>query len=265
MTNVYSSNRVVTGLAGSVQKRKTLVLHQDDPRAKDSFYINNYVGEIVILNDDDYLKYLKTNQVKQSDDTDEGVLSTTLHPPTNVYWDPTDPASIEYNQSNASSLISLIVTFDPATDEISTDGEIQYTAVADISNHQVSTAINAVGGADSTNANATKTIKSDAIKKAVVLSTVSYTVKTTSNITLKWKGYENAIGYEVNVTGLNLDVPGKKTFYPYHSNSNLNANGYHFFTITPKSGYSFSGSYSFKIATKYTDSTTKAVTYSVTI
>jgi hypothetical protein len=263
MTDKNSSSRIVTGLAGSVQKRKTLILHENDPRALDPFYVANYVGEVRVLSDSEYLKYLKKNNVIQNDPVDEGVLVPNLHPPTNLYWDTASPTDTTYDQSNASSLVSIIVTFDPATDDLSTDGTIQYEVVADISNHQVSTAIDSVGGADSTNAASTKTIKSDAVKKPVVLSTVSSPIHLGSHISLKWKGYKDADGYEVGVTGINLDVIGNKKYFLYNKiSSNLDANGYHTLNLYPKSGKLFSGHYSFTIAVRYGNSTTKAVTYS---
>jgi len=261
MTDINSSSRIVTGLAGSVQKRKTLILHESDPRAKDPFYISNYVGEIRILSDEQYLKYLKTNNVAPEVESDSGALATTLHPPTNLYWDATNPADTSYDQSNANSLITINITFDPATDDISTDGTISYEAVADISNHQVVSAINDVGGTTSTNAAGTKTVTSTAVKPGVVQSTISSPIHIGSHIQLKWKAVAGVIGYEVTVNGKNQDNAAGRNSKVWNTGATV-TNGYHYFNIYPKSGTSFNGSYSFTIAAKYTNLTTKAVSYS---
>jgi len=253
---------VVTGVAGSVQKRKTLILHENDPRALDPFYIANYVGEIRVLSDAEYLKYLKTQHVVDSDPIDEGTLVPTIHPPTNVYWDPTNPTDTVYDQSNAASLVTINITFDPATDDVATDGTISYEAVADISNHQVTTAINAVGGTTSTNAAATQTVTSTAVKAGVVLSTVSSPIHIGSHIQIRWKTVAGVTGYEVGVTGVNQQNSAGRSYKLWHSGPASSSNGYHYFDIYPKTGSLFSGHYSFTIAAQYNTLTTKAVSYS---
>jgi hypothetical protein len=264
MTDIVSSNRTFTGLAGSVQKRKTLILHENDPRALDPFYIANYVGEVKVLSDTEYLKYLKTQHVVDSGTIDKGTLVPTIHPPTNVYWDPTNPTDTIYDQSNAASLITINITFDPATDDVATDGTIQYEAVADISNHQVTSAIDAAGGTTSTNAAGTSTVKSTAVKAGVVLSTISSPIHIGSHIQLKWKSVAGVTGYEVGVTGANQNNSSGKNFKIYNENKLKTkvVNGYYVFDIYPKSGSLFRGHYSFTIAAQYNTLTTKAVTYS---
>ena len=261
MTDIVSSNRVITGVAGSVQKRKTLILHENDPRALDPFYIANYVGEIRVLSDAEYLKYLKTQHVVDSDPIDEGTLVPTIHPPTNVYWDPTNPTDTVYDQSNAASLVTINITFDPATDDVATDGTISYEAVADISNHQVTTAINAAGGTTSTNAAGTQTVTSTAVKAAVVASTISSPIHIGSHIQLRWKSVAGVTGYEIGVTGANQQNSAGRNYKLWHSNP-ASSGGYHYFDIYPKTGSLFSGHYSFTIAAQYNTLTTKAVSYS---
>jgi hypothetical protein len=252
---------MATAVAGSVQKRKTLILHEKDPRALNPFYIANYVGEIKILNDADYLVYLKTQHVADSGFIDDGTLVPTIHPPTNVYWDPANPTDTIYDQSNAASLVTINITFDPATDDVATDGTISYEYSADISNHQVTTAIAAVGGTTSTNAAATKTVTSTAVKAAVVLSTVSSPIHLGSHIQLKWKAVAGVTGYEVGVTGVNQQNSAGRNYKLWHTSA-TSSNGYHFFDIYPKTGSLFSGHYSFTIAAQYNTLTTKAVSYS---
>jgi hypothetical protein len=255
---------MATGVAGSVQKRKTLILHEKDPRALNPFYIANYVGEIRVLSDAEYLKYLKTQHVADSDPIDEGTLVPTIHPPTNVYWDPTNTADTIYDQSNATSLVTINITFDPATDDVATDGTIQYEAVADISNHQVVSAIDAVGGTNSTNGAGTNTTKSTAVKSIVSQSTISSPIHIGSHIQVKWKHVNGVTAYEIVVNGLNQQNSAGRKSKTYNENkfSTKVVNGYYVFDIYPKSGSLFSGHYSFTIAAQYNILTTKAVTYS---
>ena len=267
MTNSYISNRVPTSVAGSVQKRKTLIISALDPR-NNPRYIANYVGEVVVLSEAKYREYLSSQNFTIQEDTggtvtEEETVVSTLHPPTNLYWDPTSESDTEYIKSGSNPIVNIIVSFDPATDDILTDGAIGYDPDVRVSNHQVTLAIVDSGGATSTNATATKTVSTNASLAKVQLSTVQSLIHTSSNIQVSWKAVPGVIGYEVTVTGANQkDANGKNTKV-WNIAAGVNATtGKRYFNMVPETGTSFSGHYSFKIAAKYNQGQSGAVTYS---
>jgi len=268
MTHVYMSNRTPTSVAGSVQKRKTLIISATDPR-NNPRYIANYVGEVVVLSELEYRKYLTSQNFTIGDDSGSGtdtsndVVASTLHPPTNVYWDPTSTSDTEFIKSGSAPIVNIIVTFDAATDDVTTDGSISYEAEVAVSNHQVTSGIVANGGATSTNASSTKTVSTNASLAKVVASTITSSIHTSSNIQVSWKAVPGVIGYEVTVTGANQAGANGKNSKVWNTGSAVNSStGKHYFNMTPEAGKLFSGHYSFKIAAKYNKGQSGTVTYS---
>jgi hypothetical protein len=157
-------------------------------------------------------------------------------------------------------LLDIIITFDPSTDDIATDGSITYEAVFSLSNQSTTQNTAAVGGASIKNAS-NQTVPSTSVLTPV--GTVTTVHAATDYIELKWKGLSNIVDYEITVTGQNL--PGsagqqKKTYTSLPAN---NSQGYHFYTLRPSSGTLY-GSYSFSIAAKYSNGISKAVVHNVT-
>ena len=270
MTHVYMSNRTPTSVAGSVQKRKTLIISATDPR-NNPRYIANYVGEVVVLSEIEYRKYLTSQNFTlgedtgDSTDTSNDVVVSTLHPPTNVYWDPTSQSDTEYINSGSAPIVNIVVTFDAATDDITTDGSISYEAEVAVSNHQVTSGIVGSGGGTSTNASNTSTISTNASLAKVVASTIKAPIKTSSHIQLTWKpaAASGVIGYEVTVVGANQAGANGKNTKIWHNGSTVNATTkLHYFNLYPETGTVFSGHYSFTIAAKYSKGQSGAVTYS---
>jgi len=267
MTNQYVSNRTPTTVAGSVQKRKTLVISATDPR-NTPFYIANYVGEVTVLSEEKYREYLSKQNfiVNYSgvEDPSNEVEVNYLHPPTNLYWDIISKSDTEYITSGSAPLINVTISFDKTISDIDLNSTIEYEAEPLISNHQVISAIAATGGASTTNAAATKTITSTTVNAKVIQSTIQTRQKLSSLIQLTWKPVPQAIGYEVTVTGINQkEANGKKTKL-WHTNAEISTtNGLHYFNLTPEVGKSLSGIYSFKIAVKYSNSQSGTVTYNV--
>ena len=268
MTHVYMSNRTPTSVAGSVQKRKTLIISATDPR-NNPRYIANYVGEVVVLSEIEYRKYLTSQNFTLGDDTgsdtdtSNDIVVSTLHPPTNVYWDPTSKSDTEYINSGSAPIVNIVVTFDAATDDVTTDGAISYEAEVSVSNHQVTSGIVAAGGATSTNAAGNKTVSTNASLAKVTLSTVQSLIRLGSHIQVSWKAVPGVIGYEVTVTGANQAGAHGKSSKVWSTGSGVNATtGKHYFNMYPETGTLFTGHYSFKIAAKYNKGQSGTVTYS---
>lgn len=268
MTNVYMSNRTPSSVAGSVQKRKTLIISATDPR-NNPRYIANYVGEVVVLSEIEYRKYLTSQNFTlgedagSASDASSDIVVSTLHPPTNIYWDPTSKSDTEYINSGSAPIVNIVVTFDAATDDVTTDGAISYEAEVSVSNHQVTSAIVAAGGATSTNAAGNKTVSTNASLVKVVASTIQAPIKTGSQIQISWKAVPGVIGYEVTVTGANQAGAHGKNSKVWSTSASVNAStGKHYFNMTPETGRLFTGQYSFKIAAKYNKGQSGTVTYS---
>jgi hypothetical protein len=265
MTNVYSG-RIATSVAGSVQKRKTLIISVNDPR-NNPRYIANYVGEVVVLDEIAFRKYLTTQNFTLGEDavtitdTNNEVVTSTLHPPTNLYWDPTATSDTEYISSGSTPVVNITVTFDAAVDDVTTDGAITYEAEVAVSNHQVTAGITSTGGATSTNAAGTSTITTNSAKAKVIASTITSPIHTSSRIQLKWKSVAGVTGYEVGVTGANQQNSGGRSYKLWFTNA-TSTSGYHLFNIYPETSTSFSGHYSFTIAARYNKEQSEAVSYS---
>jgi hypothetical protein len=266
MTHIYSS-RTPTTVAGSVQKRKTLIISVNDPR-NNPRYIANYVGEVVVLSEIEFRKYLTTQNFTLGEDpsttTDNGadVIVSTLHPPTNLYWDPTSTADTEYISSGSTPVVNIIVTFDAAVDEVTTDGTISYEAEVAVSNHQVTSGITGTGGGSSVNAAGTSTIPTNAALAKVTASTISYITKTANQITLKWKPVSGVTGYEVGVTGANQKGSSGRSYKLWFTGPAISSDKYHHFTIYPETGTTFQGHYSFTVAARFNQAQSEAVSYS---
>lgn len=260
MVNKSSSTQVPSTVAGSVQKRPTLIIRSDDKRNTEE-YRRNYHGEIIVLEPEAFLKYITKSSSTISDPgASADVISTAIHPPTNLYWDPADPNAIAYISGASVSEVALTVTFDPSVDDNSTDGSLTYEVVSEVIDATQAAAIIAAGGAQQTNAAGGPSVPTNAAQPGVTLSTVSVVHFTSSDINLKWKAVPGVTGYQVVITGNNIHGAAGRTTYTYHSDSSV-SNGYHFFDLKPATGKSFSGSYSFAISAIYDKTTTKAVTY----
>jgi hypothetical protein len=266
-TTVRYSDREPSNVSSSVQKRRTLYLAASDPRAKSDFvnskYANQYYGEVVVLPTDVYLDMLKKQLGGTADDGteividpsldpakiafDAGTLSTSLHAPTNLYWDFTDPNATQFVSNSGSNTINIKITFDPAIDDVASDGSVTYA-------YDVNIGAPSASGTKGTVTTGTATV-----------GTVTTEIKTSSQIKLSWKALSDATGYNVNVTGKNQNNNPTDKAKDYHSNAAISSNGKHYFTITPAAGKSFTGTYKFSIQVKYTNGASKAVVKNVTI
>jgi len=277
MTQISRSTRQATTVPGGVQKRRTLVISDKDPRNNPS-YIANYIGEVKVLPYAEYLQYIKTTTYAEpsyanpTDASTGGTVVSTLHPPTNLYWDATvGSASTEIIPSGSSHTINLYVTFDPSTDDVSTDGTITYEVRPTATGPAVTSATVSNGGGTSTAASgATVKPSTTSTSAPIVLSTVSTLVHSSGEIQIRWKGVSGVSGYDVVVTGPNQANAAGKASKAYVTGSDVGAKGttnagYHVFTIYAQIPTVFHGTYSFSISAKYTTTTSKAVSYNVTV
>jgi hypothetical protein len=263
MTQISRSTRQATTVPGGVQKRRTLIISDRDPRNNPS-YIANYIGEIKILPYEKYIQYIKTSFYSDVDELtqeSENVVAG-LRPPTNLYWDPTNASSSEIIPSGLTHTINLYLTFDPSVDEIADNGDVTYEVRAIATGPAITQAVIDNGGGISTGlSGSTITPSGTSQFTPITRSTIVVVIKTSSQIKLKWKGVPGASGYDVVVTGRNQLAAVGKTSKAYSSGNGVNTDGYHYLTIVPQSGYTFSGSYNFSIKVKYNQGVSKAVTY----
>lgn len=261
MTQISRSTRVATTVPGGVQKRRTLIISDQDPRNNPT-YIANYIGEIKVLPYKEYVQYIKTTTFLDAQDPVEETTVSTLHPPTNIYWNPNEPSDQELVPSGLTHSINLFVTFDPATDDILTDGAITYKIDAVATGPAITQAsISNGGSASQSNSGATILPSGTGKFTAVNASTISLNLKTTTSIQLKWKSVSSVTGYDILVSGVNQKDAVGKLSKVWHSLPATSASGYHYFTATAAPGHTFTGSYNFSIQAVYTGGTSKAVTY----
>jgi hypothetical protein len=244
-----------------------------DPRvasqATISKYQNAYYAEIVVISKKEYADLLKRGMGQYLDEngqplivlddpanltasTDIGQLVNTLHPPVNLYWDSTDPSATEFVSNSGSNTVNLVITFDPASDDVATDHDIRYDV--SVTNIAASSTTAATPG-------------STAASNLPNVGTVNNPVHSSGHIQLTWKGITDATGYSITASGSNLPNASGKTTQVYHSNSSINATtGLHYWNLYPTAPTTFSGSYTFKIVAVYTNGVSKgAVTKNVSI
>jgi hypothetical protein len=241
-------------------------LSSDDPRAQNDVfkgsYASKYYADIIILSPTEYKNLLKTQvglqytpdglPIAGSDPVaiDEGTLVTTLHAPTNLYWDYADTTSTEYNSNSGSNSVNITITFDPSHDDILTDAkDITYSYnVTNVTGQSNPGAV----GSGSTAGTSLKGV-----------GTFGFTTHNSGTIAISFANIADAIGYNVVVTGKNLAAGQlSKT---YHSKPTPKATT-HTVTIHPVSGKNFTGTYSFAVSVQYSKGTSQeVVTKSVTI
>jgi hypothetical protein len=257
------SGRSASNISSSVQKRKTLYLSSDDPRAQNDVfkgsYASKYYADIIVLSPEAYKNLLKTQvglqytpdglPIAGSDpgQSDEGKLVSNLHAPTNLYWDYSDNSSTEFNANSGSNSVNITITFDPSVDDVVTDStNIRYDYTITNVTGQNAGAI----GTGST-ANTFNPVKSITIVNA-----------TSSQIQISFPNISDATGYNLTVTGKNLAAGQlSKT---YHSVPTPKATT-HYITVRPVATKSFTGAYKLDLSVQYTKGVSGVVSKNVTI
>ena len=253
-----SSYRSPSGVAASVQKRRTLYLAESDPRVKSrdtiTRYQNDYYAEIVVLTDDEYLKLLSSQigtQVDSAIYAEPLAVGTVLHPPTNLYWDyKNDPKATEFVPINGGNEVNITITFDPGDNDLA---GLTYTPIINGANNGI-----------------TGTSLGAASNLAIDSTTFHIQTYTPNEITITWRGYTDAYAYNVNVVGANLPAVyyGQNIPFPFlgvgfkardynldygtfASSLKLDSNGRAKLTLYPATSV-FSGLYTVKISPQYT-------------
>jgi len=247
-SDISSSNRLATPVGGTVQKPHVLIVPEDSEKAKAS-YILNYPGEIKVVTRKEYENYIKEMASTSTEDVPAETV-TTLHPPTNLYWDPKNPADIQYGTNGTAATIDIYITFDPSFDEIVTDGkDINYVPTVTLTDPSTAQAL-ANSGADQS-ANGSQVISPSGSSE---VSTIELISKSSSSIQLRWLHIKNATGYEVVSHGVNMLNSAGRSSTTRTEGTNTANGGYHYFTVSPVSGKSLTGNYYFVIKTKYNKS-----------
>jgi hypothetical protein len=188
MTQISRSTRQATTVPGGVQKRRTLIISDRDPRNNPS-YIANYIGEIKILPYEKYLQYIKSSFYSDVDeliDEESESVVEGLRAPTNLYWDPTDSNSSDIIPSGLTHTINLYVTFDPSVDEIADNGEVTYQVRAVATGPAITQAVLNNGGGVSTGVSGSTITPSGTSQfTPITRSTIVVVTKTSSQIKLK--------------------------------------------------------------------------------
>jgi hypothetical protein len=255
-SDISSSSRLATPVGGTVQKPHVLIVPEDSEKAKAS-YILNYPGEIKVVTRKEYENYIK-EMASVDSHPDEPDLVTTLHPPTNLYWDPTNPLDVSYSNNGATPTVEITITFDPSFDENSTDSKnITYHAEVALSNPSTIQNNNNAGVGEKTttdeNGN-TSTIK-PGINAPVTI--IQNTIKNSSLIELRWMHVKGASSYEIVAYGKNLSKSSGKSKFTYTkiADGKTANGGFYYYGIVPESGKSLTGNYYFVINAKYNKST----------
>ena len=259
---ISTSTRKVTTVPTSTEKRRTLYISNIDPR-NTAKYISSYPGQVIVLTQAEYQGYLKTQNVSNLSNQDvlaeSGNTVATLHPPTSLYANVNDPAYItEVTGNNGNTVWQLKISVDPSIDDVSTDGPITYEAIAVAPDPTTTSNKQAAGGTQSVSPKGV-IVPSTTVLPGVSLSTVTIVSATNGLIRIKWSSVPKAIGYEITVVGANLPYTNGQTSFVYNSPSTATET-LHDWEISPTVPLQFHGDYTFKIAAKYTSSTTKAVT-----
>jgi len=260
------SNRPASSRSASVQKRKTLYIAESDPRNNPKYKMD-YYGEIVVLSDLEYANLLKRYTYLNPQDAsitlpEPSKEVSTLHPPTNLYWDYADNNATEYVPSTTSTSINVYVTFDPGSDDVQSDGPITYEYVV---TPVTSQGASSVGGSGSGSAAGGKGLGGTASTNQAKLQTVAVTVahKTANLIELTWGQLAGATSYLVKIKGANQANSNGKATMDYNEAATSDATRY--FSIYPMSGKIFSGAYTYSVSVVYPNGTSKAVTGNFTI
>ena len=260
---ISRSTRPVTTVATSAQKRRDLYISSTDPR-NNPRYIANYPGQVIVLDPTTYAQYLKKQGVNLNILNDIETEVSTLHPPTNIYWDPTDTASqVLSTGNNGSSTWGLLISFDPSVDDVSTDGTIEYEYQFNLSDSSTVSNSNSTGGTQSQDASGNK-INTTSLKPGVTLSSISTVSHSSSLIQLKWNNVPGCTGYHVSVTGAN-QLGSNGANLKIWTSQPTPTSTYHYFSLHPDTGKYLSGTYTFAISVMYNGQTTKAVTYHATV
>jgi hypothetical protein len=249
-SDISSSSRLATPVGGTVQKPHVLIVPEDSEKAKTS-YILNYPGEIKVVTRKEYENYIK-EMASVDSYPDEPDVVTTLHPPTNLYWDPTDPLSVSYSNNGSTPTVEITITFDPSFDENSTDSkDIKYYATPTLSDPStIQNNDNAgAGGSKTTDENGNQSIIKPVINLPV--SIVQNIVSNSSGIQIRWMHVKGALSYEVIAYGKNIKNSAGKSSKKFKEGINTANGGYHYFTLSPESGKNLTGNYYFVISAQY--------------
>ena len=280
-------------IAVSTKKRNVIYIDQYDPR-NNIQYISSHPGQIVVLSDAEFAKYLKQEIGGTADNPANGLLLndnesitdfanaiSDIRPPGTPKWNTSD---ISYFTTDTGSYENITITFDPSPDD-PLDGSFTYhvnyypgtlSTNTPSSTTLTPTTNTPVTGSGSSGSQVTSSQTSAGSTTPVgTITTVNHT---TSFFAIEWKALPNATNYTVTVTG--WDIPGQPSKVWTHSyvvsasggaapNSHYGvgslAFGIYTFTLTAATGFQFTGTYSISVQANYGTTSSKGVSHSVTI
>ena len=169
-----------------------------------------------------------------------GAYSKDLTAPVNIKY---NSGSFALDSDSSGNTVNVTLVFDKSLYKGDALESIQYRAF--------------VGSVDPLFAAQDSSAAFDGIKP-ISSSTISVTNKTSSLITLKWKGLANATSYSVHVKGKNLpaalgtsNTDYVKTSSKTYMASNSLTGGYKYINLKAASGKAFDGDYTFNISVFY--------------
>lgn len=280
-------------LAVSTKKRNVIYIDQYDPRASDKQYLASHPGQVIVLSDADFAKYLRQEMGGTPDNPANGVLLndneaindfnnaiSDIRPPGQPNWNIADTT---YFTTDTGSYENITITFDPSPDD-PLDGSFTYhvnyyPGTLSTSNTSSSTTNSSnvpVTGTGSSGSQSTSSQTASTTKSPVgTITTVNHT---SSFFAIEWKALSNATNYTVTVTG--WDIPGQPLKTWTHSyvvsasggaapNSHYGvgslAFGIYTFTLTAASGFPFTGTYNISVQANYGSTSSTGVLHNVTI
>jgi hypothetical protein len=286
-----TKSNLTGSLSTSVKKRPTIYISETDPRNNPA-YINSHPGQIIVLSESDYIKWLTKGNSSSSSSTSGPTPNDSEDPlnfanavkdiaaPGKPSWNTSD---ITYGLSDSGAYENITITFDESVDDPK-DGSfvyhVDYVVGTLTSTNTTSPTTNTKGtpvtGTGSTNKQTTSGQTSSTTTAPVkTITTVNHT---SSFFAIEWNALPNTISYTVTVTG--WDIPGQpsKTWthaYVVASSGGTAPNshygvgtlnyGIYTFTLTAATGFSFTGTYSISVQANYSKASSTGVSHSVTI
>ena len=293
--NRSTKSQAKGSLALSTKKRNVIYISQNDPRAKDPAYINDYPGQIVVLNDKDFATFLRQGYINNSEITEVTSLSNSgvllnddesLTDFSNALNDLAAPGKPAWNQSDITYVSTdtgifenITVTFSPSKNDPG-DGSYKYHV-----HYMKSTPPSAGGGSSgggttggTTGGGSSGGSSGGGQGTLSPVGTITTINHTSSFFAIEWKALPNAVHYTVTIKG--WDIPGKPFVVDTHSyvvpstggvssSSSYGVGslsyGLYSFTLTSATGLPFTGTYNISVQANYSNGSSTGVSHNVTI
>jgi hypothetical protein len=293
-----STNKPVSGsLSLGTKKKQTIYISENDGRNNPA-YLKSHPGQIVVLSEADFSKWLMQEYYLDSTSLDSsptsislndsetstslGTIDPTISVPGQPVWNKSD---IRYISTDTGILENITISFDPSSTDPGDGSYTYHVYYEQATNTTANTTSNTttptpagpipITGTGSTGSGSTPQAVSTNINTPVgTIITVNHT---SSFFAISWNALSNAISYTVTVNGTNVPysspTSGSTSFVIPSSGGNSSAGsiatgslsfGVFTFVLNQLSG-AFSGTYVVSVQANYAKGSSAGVTYNVTI